>query len=112
MYNTDKNLQVKISVIDRVPDEFYKMKSTFIINDKISDYTDNYILVSFIDSGIGIPERNQNKIFTPFFTTKPIGEGIGLGLYVSKKIVHEHRGEIFFKGSPGETEFHVILPTG
>lgn len=111
MYNTDKNLHIRISLIKEIPDEFYKMKSTFIINDRISENTEKYILVSFIDSGIGIPERNQHKVFTPFFTTKPIGEGIGLGLYVSKKIVHEHKGEIFFKSLPGETEFHVVLPT-
>jgi len=110
MYNTEKTLVIKIKLIEKIPDEFYKMKSTFIINDKINDLKENYILISFIDSGIGIIESNQKKIFSPFFTTKPIGEGIGLGLYVSKKIVHDHGGEIFFKSEYGNTEFHVILP--
>jgi signal transduction histidine kinase len=110
MYNTEKSLVIKICMIEQIPDEFYKMKSTFIINDKIENKDENYILVSFIDCGVGIIESNQKKIFSPFYTTKAIGEGIGLGLYVSKKIIHDHRGEIFFKSESGKTEFHVVLP--
>ena len=70
------------------------------------------ILVSFRDTGVGISEDLQSKIFSPFFTTKPLGEGIGLGLYVSSKIVHSHNGMIYFKSRPGETEFIVRLPLG
>ena len=45
-----------------------------------------------------------------FFTTKALGEGIGLGLYVSKKIVHEHGGIIYFESKKGATDFTVALP--
>ena len=110
MYNTEKSLEIKINIIEEIPNEFYKMKSTFIINDRLDIKNEKYILVTFIDSGNGISKLNQNKIFSPFFTTKPIGEGIGLGLYVSKKIIHDHDGEIFFKSEIGRTEFNVILP--
>jgi len=45
-----------------------------------------------------------------FFTTKSLGEGIGLGLYTCKKIVHEHGGALFFRSGDGITEFVVVLP--
>jgi nitrogen-specific signal transduction histidine kinase len=66
--------------------------------------------MSVIDSGEGIPLELQDKVFTPFFTTKSAGEGIGLGLFVAKKIVHDHGGMLFFKSEIGRTEFVVFLP--
>ncbi|HAZ44619.1 MAG TPA: histidine kinase [Cyanobacteria bacterium UBA11369] len=71
---------------------------------------DNQILVSFTDSGIGIPEEIMPKIFEPFFTTKPAGVGSGLGLDIVKKIVEKHGGEIKVKTVPGQTTFTVFLP--
>jgi nitrogen-specific signal transduction histidine kinase len=67
-------------------------------------------MLDIIDSGEGIIEDNQGKIFTPFFTTKALGEGIGLGLYVSRKIVQDHGGMIFYESKKGRTEFIVLLP--
>ncbi len=66
--------------------------------------------VSITDSGQGIPEEIQEKIFQPFFTTKPPGEGSGLGLDIVKKIVEKHRGVIEFASVPGQTTFTVSLP--
>jgi signal transduction histidine kinase/CBS domain-containing protein len=71
---------------------------------------DNQILVSFTDSGIGIPEEIMPKIFQPFFTTKPAGVGSGLGLDIVKKIVEKHGGEIKVETVPGQTTFTVFLP--
>ncbi len=68
------------------------------------------ILVSITDSGPGIPEEVQGKIFQPFFTTKPPGEGSGLGLDIVRKIVEKHGGIIEFESMPGQTTFTVSLP--
>lgn len=68
--------------------------------------------VRFRDNGIGIAKEIKEKIFTPFFTTKPTGEGTGLGLSISYDIVvHQHQGEITVESVEGEyTEFIVVLP--
>ena len=68
------------------------------------------VIVSFTDSGPGIPEAIKPKIFTPFFTTKPPGEGTGLGLDICKRIVEKHGGSIGFYSRPGRTTFWVRLP--
>jgi signal transduction histidine kinase len=68
------------------------------------------IVVSFTDSGAGIPEEIRPKIFTPFFTTKPPGEGTGIGLDICKRIVERHGGSIGFDSRPGRTTFWVRLP--
>jgi two-component system NtrC family sensor kinase len=64
------------------------------------------------DSGTGIPPDVKEKMFHPFFTTKPAGEGTGLGLSLSYDIVvKQHGGSIEVDTQPGEfTEFKVILP--
>ncbi|MCP2728982.1 ATP-binding sensor histidine kinase [Limnofasciculus baicalensis] len=66
--------------------------------------------ISITDSGKGIPQEIQYKIFQPFFTTKPAGEGSGLGLDIVKKIIEKHNGTITFTSSPGQTTFTVSLP--
>jgi len=81
-----------------------------VITEEESIESKSWIIFSIIDSGSGITENSQGKIFTPFYTTKALGEGIGLGLYVSRKIVHEHGGQIYFESSKGRTEFVVVLP--
>lgn len=69
-----------------------------------------YIRVEIADSGPGIPEDVQPRIFEPFFSTKKSGEGSGLGLDIVKKIVDQHQGEITFESEPGRTTFIVKLP--
>ena len=67
----------------------------------------DYISISFLDTGFGIPSENENKIFQPFFTTKNIGEGVGLGLSVCYGIIMKHEGEIFVdkQREEGEEEY-------
>jgi len=72
---------------------------------------DNKILVSVKDNGNGVPQKVLDKIFQPFFTTKPTGQGTGLGLSLSYDIVKAHQGEIKVKTKENEgTEFNIILP--
>lgn len=72
---------------------------------------DNKILISVKDNGNGIPQNIRDKIFQPFFTTKPTGEGTGLGLSLSYDIVKAHGGEIKVETKEGEgTEFIILLP--
>ncbi|NJK55030.1 MAG: GAF domain-containing protein [Pleurocapsa sp. SU_5_0] len=68
------------------------------------------IKVEVVDSGSGIPLQVKDKIFEAFFTTKPTGEGSGLGLHISKKIVDKHNGTITVASQPGNTRFAVWLP--
>lgn len=74
-------------------------------------HTDSYAVVSFIDSGPGIPETVLPKIFEPFFTTKKQGEGMGLGLDICRRIIEAHKGTIEVETRPGRTEFRISLPT-
>jgi two-component system NtrC family sensor kinase len=64
------------------------------------------------DNGIGIPPENRDKLFQPFFTTKPTGEGTGLGLSISYDIITQlHRGTIEVDSRVGEfAEFTIRLP--
>jgi two-component system, NtrC family, sensor kinase len=72
----------------------------------------NNVEIKIRDNGGGIPPEVKEKIFNPFFTTKPPGEGTGLGLSLSYDIiVKQHAGSIEVETNPGEfTEFRVILP--
>ena len=72
---------------------------------------DDQIVVRIRDNGNGMPPEVMEKIFNPFFTTKPTGQGTGLGLAISSDIVREHGGTINVDTQPGEfTEMIVALP--
>jgi signal transduction histidine kinase len=67
--------------------------------------------VDIIDDGPGIPEAIRDRVFDPFFTTKDVGEGTGLGLDTTRRIVTERlAGSIDFDSEPARTAFHVWLP--
>ncbi|MEP0131838.1 MAG: ATP-binding protein [Eudoraea sp.] len=73
--------------------------------------TGDQVLISVKDNGNGIPKKVLDKIFQPFFTTKPTGQGTGLGLSLSYDIVKAHGGELNVKTKENEgTEFTIILP--
>jgi signal transduction histidine kinase len=72
---------------------------------------DACILVEIADDGPGIPPEVQSRIFEPFFTTKDVGQGTGLGLDVTRRIVvTQHKGDIRVESRPGDTRFEVRLP--
>jgi two-component system NtrC family sensor kinase len=76
-----------------------------------TDVRDGAVLLTVSDNGEGIPPENLGKIFHPFFTTKPEGKGVGLGLAVTYGIVEAHGGDIEVQSKVGEgTTFTVSLP--
>ena len=68
------------------------------------------IKVNFIDNGPGIPEEIKSRIFEPFFSTKKVGEGTGIGLDIFSRIIKRHNGDIKVNSVPGRTEFSVCIP--
>ena len=73
-------------------------------------YKDDQVLIIIQDTGPGIPEAIQGRIFESFFTTKSAGEGTGLGLTIVRDILDRHHGTISFNSTPGNTSFEVCLP--
>ncbi len=69
------------------------------------------VLVEFRDTGPGVPPDLTERIFEPFFSTKPVGQGTGLGLDISSRIVvNRHHGALRVRSRPGDTWFQVSLP--
>ncbi len=74
---------------------------------------DSNVVISVKDNGSGIPKKVLDKIFQPFFTTKPTGQGTGLGLSLSYDIIKAHQGELKVETIEGTgTTFSIIIPAG
>jgi len=98
----------KLKVESQMLDSGYE--PTVSVSTKISS---DKIQISVKDNGNGIPESIKEKIFQPFFTTKPTGQGTGLGLSLSYDIVKAHGGELSVETKEGEgSEFIIQLLTG
>jgi len=67
-------------------------------------------MLAFEDTGAGVAPENEDRLFSPFFTTKEPGKGTGMGLAVSQSIVREHDGEITFSSGPSGSRFVVAIP--
>ena len=73
---------------------------------------DGRVEIAVQDTGHGIAPENMSKLFTPFFTTKEPGQGVGLGLAVSYGIIERHGGKIEVQSEVGKgTTFTVVLPS-
>lgn len=70
----------------------------------------DFIKIEIKDNGAGIYEKDLPNIFDPFYTTKAIGKGTGMGLEVVQRIIHKHNGNIKVKSKPGETIFTIYIP--
>jgi len=71
----------------------------------------NYVLIEVIDEGVGIPREHQGRIFEPFFSTKEVGSGTGLGLSTVYGIVKQTGGFVFVDSAPGKgAKFGIFLP--
>ncbi|MEG4811406.1 AAA family ATPase [Microcoleus sp. F8-D3] len=106
-----------INIIDNAcyASHIKQFKMTADFNPTVSITTKNLgtaIEIRIRDNGIGIPQENQQKIFLPFFTTKPPGQGTGLGLSITHDIiVGQHRGNLEVQTEPENyTEFIITLP--
>ncbi|MFO8056587.1 MAG: PAS domain S-box protein [bacterium] len=78
---------------------------------KAGDHGGGYVYISVSDNGPGIHREGMDRLFDPFYTTKPEGKGTGLGLTIVQEIVKRHKGRIKAESGPGEgAEFIVYLP--
>jgi len=102
--------QIEQVLINLVTNAVQAMPDGGTLDVSLKEHDEN-LVITFRDSGVGIPEENIVRIFDPFFTTKPEGEGTGLGLSVSYGIVSRHRGLIEVESEIGiGTTFIVSLP--
>jgi signal transduction histidine kinase len=100
--------QVWTNLIDNALDAMeVNGKGTLTIK---TEKDNEFVQVSIIDDGPGIPEDIRSRIFDPFFTTKEMGKGTGLGLEVVQRIVKQHNGSIKVQSEPGHTAFVVCFP--
>lgn len=127
----DMNFDDQISKIDVVPQAIQRIflnlfnNAFYAVNEEkriadagynplvsiITKKRDNNVEIVVSDNGIGIPSQILDKIFQPFFTTKPAGEGTGLGLSLSYDIIKAHGGDVKAESTPGSfTAFTINLP--
>lgn len=100
--------QVWTNIIDNAIDAMeINGKGTLTIT---TSHDDRFLKITIKDDGPGIPEDIKQNIFAPFFTTKEMGKGTGLGLDVVSRIMLQHNGEVKVKSAPGATEFEICLP--
>ncbi len=71
----------------------------------------NNVIIKFTDSGEGIKQEDLNRVFEPFYTTKPVGEGTGMGMSITYRVVKNHNGDIKVSSEQGKgTTFTLTLP--
>lgn len=100
--------QVLINLLNNATDAIENMEERWIKIQSVE--TEKYLIISVIDSGNGISQEIQDKIFQPFFSTKDIGKGTGLGVSVSAKILENHSGKLSVDNSFPNTKFDMKLP--
>jgi two-component system NtrC family sensor kinase len=105
MINKAQLLQVLVSVMENACDAIQGAEEKWI---KVSARPEG---IRVIDSGQGIPEAVLQKIMFPFFTTKEVGKGAGLGLSVCLGILQEHGGDFFYELFEGHTSFVLSIPS-
>ncbi|MDN5214849.1 two-component regulator propeller domain-containing protein [Fulvivirgaceae bacterium BMA12] len=119
-----KNFQADNPVMQCLPGQLNQVFMNIIINaiqvlkereqgtiDIETRSDEKHIYISIADNGKGIPEKAKEKIFEPFYTTKPVGQGTGLGLSISYNIVREHGGSISVESEVNKgTKFTIKVP--
>ncbi|SVC88994.1 uncharacterized protein METZ01_LOCUS341848, partial [marine metagenome] len=104
--------QVFINLLQNAIDSLKEMENNAILEIAIYQKKEqNKFFIEINDNGKGVDEQIRNKIFTPFFTTKPAGEGTGLGLNIIQKIIEKYGGTINCRSSDGQgASFVIALP--
>jgi signal transduction histidine kinase len=69
-----------------------------------------FVVVRVVNDGPEIPPDIRERIFDQFFTTKPVGQGTGLGLPIARQLIQRNQGDIDVVSQPGRTEFRVSVP--
>lgn len=100
--------QVILNLLNNAFDAIKKLKEKWIKIDISKDA--RYFFFRISDSGEPIPDAVREKLMQPFFTTKKIGEGTGLGLSVSRGIIEKHNGKFYLDNEVKETVFVIVLP--
>ena len=101
--------QVFMNILDNATGAIEKNGDIWIRINK--DKSEKNLIIEIEDNGIGMDEETQRKVFNPFFTTKPVGQGTGLGMSISYKIIKNHQGDIKVESRKGEgTKFTIRLP--
>ncbi len=72
--------------------------------------SDETVVFDVTDSGVGVSEEHRARLFRPFFTTKPVGRGTGLGLGICRQIVEKHGGSVEYVRESTHTRFRITLP--
>jgi two-component system, NtrC family, sensor kinase len=104
-------VQVFVNLFANAADAIEESRKDGVLT--ISTEHRNDLVIAYVrDNGPGISVENREKMFIPFFTTKPIGRGTGLGLSISKNIMQDHRGDLMMETPPeGGILFKVLLPS-
>ncbi len=107
MGDTVKLEQVFVNILDNSIQAMHGGGDIYIE----SSHTDGWAKIKIADSGIGIPEENLSKVFDPFFSTKEVGTGTGIGLSICYGIINQHNGEIDIESNEGKgTIVTIRLP--
>ena len=104
-------VNILVNAIDAIEESASSDRQPCIsIQTQVIDH--NYVEIAIADNGSGIPEAIQQQIFNPFFTTKPVGKGTGMGMAISYQIITEkHKGRLTCVSSLGKgTEFIILIP--
>jgi nitrogen-specific signal transduction histidine kinase/CheY-like chemotaxis protein len=100
-------LNLIVNAVQAIPEGNYEGNEIRIS----TSATEEHVLIAIRDTGAGMPPEVKQRLFTPFFTTKPIGVGTGLGLAISHRIITAMGGTIAYDSDVGKgTEFRIALP--
>lgn len=104
-------MNIIVNAIDAIKSKYENGEGGKLLISSHYEESNQSIVITFKDNGVGVPENLLNKIYDPFFTTKDVGKGTGLGLSIVYKIIENHKGQIILESDEQVgTTFKFILP--